>query len=143
MHLQSEIVVPQNIEQVSKFFYEPSNLAKWDRSVAETIPTSAEGVAESTFDTIAPSGMRMSYKVIELEYGKKAKILLTESKMFKEAIWQFLFDVAEGGTRITCQVDFKVRARYFFLGPVLYLTRKALFRDLTFLKIALDENCVK
>jgi hypothetical protein len=40
MHLQSEIIVSQNIEEVSKFFFEPSNLSKWDRSVEKIITTS-------------------------------------------------------------------------------------------------------
>jgi len=141
MHLQSDIVVPQNIEQVSEFFYEPTSLAKWDRSVADMIPTSGPEAEQSTFDTIAPSGMKMSYRVIEMEYGKNVKILLTESKMFKEAIWQFLFDAVEGGTKITCHVFFKLRLAYFFMAPVLYFTRGAILRDLGFFRVALDEYC--
>jgi hypothetical protein len=105
MHLQSEIIVSQNIEQASKFFYEPSNLSKWDRSVAEVIlPSHSPAVAGNTFGTIAPSGMKMSYRIIEFEYVKNAKILLTESRMFKEAIWQFLFNAVAEGTKITCHI---------------------------------------
>ena len=139
MHLQSEIVVPQDIEQVNEFFYEPSSLAKWDRSVKEMIPTGNE-TNEPTFDTIAPSGMKMSYKVIELVYGKSCKIELLGSKMFKNAIWEFVFDAVEKGTRITCHITYKLRPLYYFLAPVLYFTRGALLRDLKFLRDALDKN---
>ena len=42
------------------------------------------------FDTFAPSGMKMTYEVIDLgPNGCSVKILLTESKMFKKAIWHF------------------------------------------------------
>lgn len=37
MYLQSHIYVQQSIEQVNEFFEEPTNLAKWDRSVREVI----------------------------------------------------------------------------------------------------------
>ena len=40
MHLQSKIWVNQDIEQVTKFFYDLTTLPKWDRSVAAVIPTS-------------------------------------------------------------------------------------------------------
>ena len=140
MHLQSHITVPQDIEHVSKFFFEPSNLPKWDRSVASVVPTSSVAGVGSSFDTIAPSGMKMSYRVTELEYGRSTKIALSNSKMFKKALWHFQFDPESKGTKITCHVYFKLRAGYFLLAPILYLNRNALFRDLTFLKDALEES---
>jgi len=45
MHLQSQLDVDYSIDQVTKFFYEPSSLAKWDRSVAQMIPASTSGPA--------------------------------------------------------------------------------------------------
>jgi len=141
MHLQSKILVEQNIKQVTDFFYEPSNLAKWDRSVAETIPTStAENLIGSTFDTIAPSGMRMNYEVIEMSSERSVKIKLNNSKMFKTAIWHFEFEPVEERTLITCHVDFTTRLKYILLYPVLYFTKSALLRDLNFLKDALDKQ---
>lgn len=141
MHLQSKILVEQDIEQVTKFFYEPTSLAKWDRSVAEMVPTSSSGSSVgSTFDTIAPSGMRMNYEIIEFESERSVKIKLNNSKMFKTAIWHFQFTHVGSGTEISCDIYMTIRLRYLFLYPVLYLTRSALLRDLKFLKVALDEN---
>jgi hypothetical protein len=40
MRLKASIVVPQTNEQVWRFFEDYSNLAKWDRSVAQVVPTS-------------------------------------------------------------------------------------------------------
>ena len=61
MHFTSDVIVERSQRQVDAFFAEPANLAKWDRSVAQVIPTSTgETAVGFTFDTIAPSGMRMS-----------------------------------------------------------------------------------
>jgi ligand-binding SRPBCC domain-containing protein len=59
VRLQSEIVVERTNEQVWRFFSDPANLARWDRSVARVVVTSREpfGVG-STFDTIAPGNRR-------------------------------------------------------------------------------------
>jgi hypothetical protein len=141
MHLQSKILVEQNIEQVTKFFYEPSSLAKWDKSVAEMIPVSSSGQpVGSTFDTIAPSGLKMNYEIIEFDSGKNVKIKLNNSKMFKTAIWHFQFDPVGERSEITCNVLVTPRFRYIFLYPLLFFNKSALLRDLKFLKIALDEN---
>jgi hypothetical protein len=141
MHLQSKIQVDYTIDQVTKFFYEPSSLAKWDRSVAQIIPVSNSGTAiGSTFDTIAPSGMKMNYEIIEFDSERSIKIQLNNSKMFKRAIWHFQFDPINNGTAITCHVYFTLRLPYFFLYPVLYFNKQALTRDLGFFKTALKEN---
>jgi hypothetical protein len=141
MHLQSKILVEQNIKLVTDFFYEPSSLAKWDRSVMEMIPISSDtNAVGSTFDTIAPSGMRMNYEVIEMKSERSVKIKLNNSKMFKTATWHFEFAPVEEKTLITCHVYFTPRLKYFILYPVLYFTRSALLRDLNFLKEALDKN---
>ena len=141
MHLQSKILAEQNIKQVTDFFYEPSSLAKWDKSVSEMIPTSSTtNAVGSTFDTIAPSGMRMNYEIIEFDSERSVKIKLNNSKMFKTAIWHFEFEPAEEKTLITCHVYLTAKLKYIILYPVLYFTRSALFRDLNFLKEALDKN---
>ena len=141
MHLQSSIKVKQPIEKVLQFFYEPTSLAKWDRSVAEMIPISNDGTKEgATFQTIAPSGMKMDYEVIEMTNERDVKILLKNSKMFKKAIWQFQFDPTGDGTNVTCHIYFSLRPLYFFLYPVLFVTKKALLRDLNFFRDALTER---
>jgi hypothetical protein len=142
MHLQSKILAEQNIDQVTNFFYHPASLAKWDRSVKEMVPTSSSAyLVGATFDTIAPSGMRMNYEIIEFDSERSVKIKLNNSKMFKTAIWHFEFEPVEEGTQITCHVYFDLRFKYFLLYAVLYLNKSALLRDLKFLKEALDKNC--
>jgi hypothetical protein len=141
MHLQSKILVDYNMDQVTSFFYEPTSLAKWDRSVAQMIPTSSPGMpVGSTFDTIAPSGMRMNYEIVEFDTERSVKIKLNNSKMFKTAIWHFQFTPVGERTEISCGVFVAIRLAYIFLYPVLYFTKSALLRDLQFLKEALNEH---
>ena len=144
MHLESNIVVKESLEDVTDFFYHPDSLAQWDRSVAEMKPRSqANANSGATFDTIAPSGMKMTYEVIEMDpTGRSVKILLTKSKMFKKAVWHFEFDPAPSGTKVTCHIFFTLKLLYYFLYPVLFFNKNALLRDLNFFQIAL-ENFMK
>jgi len=150
MHLQADIVVARTNEQVWSFFGELANLVRWDRSVAQVIPTSGEpfGVG-STFDTIAPAprsrpgkaGARLSYRCTEYVPNCQVKLLLTNSHMFKYAEWTMTTDDMAGGVRITCQLDAILRLRYSFLLLVLLLTYKQAFRrDLTSLQHAIEHN---
>jgi hypothetical protein len=141
MHLQSSLIVKETLEEVITFFYDPASLAQWDRSVAEMIPQPAtDESSRATFDTIAPSGMKMTYEVIELNpNGRSVKMLLTKSKMFKKAIWHFEFDPVERGTNVTCHIYFTLNPLYYFLYPVLFFNRKALLRDLKFFEVALED----
>ncbi len=149
MHLEAAIVVPQTNEQVWRFFEDPANLAKWDRSVAQVVSTSPEpfGVG-STFDTIAPArkssgkeGLRMSYRTAEYAPSHQVRIQLTYSPIFSSADWIMTTETAAEGVRITCGVDFTLRLRYSFLLPVLLLTYRGAFRrDLTYLKHAIARN---
>ena len=140
MHLESGITVKQSLNEVIAFFYHPDSLAQWDRSVASMIPQPPSTANSSpTFETIAPSGMKMNYEVIEMDPdGRSVKILLTQSKMFKKAIWHFEFAPVPEGTRVTCHIYFILRIKYYFLYPVLFFNKSALLRDLKFFQIALD-----
>lgn len=140
MHLESSIVVKESLGDVIDFFYHPESLARWDRSVAEMIPKpQATSHSAATFDTIAPSGLKMTYEVIEMDpTGRSVKILLTKSKMFKKAVWHFEFDPAPHGTKITCHIFFTLKLLHYCLYPVLFFNKNALLRDLTFFQIALD-----
>lgn len=150
MHLQASIVVTQTNEQVWRFFEQPSSLAKWDRSVAQVIPTSSEpfGVG-STFDTVAPvlnsrsrqEGMRMSYRITEYVPKRQMHIRLTHSRMFKYAEWIMATETIAAGVRITCHLECSLNLRYSFFLPILLLTyREAFRRDLTYLKQAIEQN---
>jgi polyketide cyclase/dehydrase/lipid transport protein len=150
MHLQAAITVNRTNDQVWQFFSVPSNLAKWDRSVAHVVLTSAEpfGVG-STFDTIAPvrrssarkEGLRMSYRVTRWVPNHQFKALLTHSPMFTYAEWAMTTEDVSDGVQITCDLDCSVHLQYSFLVPVLLLTYKGAFRrDLTCLKHAIEQN---
>ena len=148
MHLISSIVVPQTPEQVWALFEDPYFLPKWDRSVAEIIPTSAshQTAVGFTFDTVAPKkrwqkeGLRMSYRIIENIPGYQTKIQLENSPMFKNAIWTMRFEAAPNGTLITCLVDLQVKLHYFFMAPMLQLNKGALLTDLSILKGVITEH---
>ena len=142
LHFESDIVVERSSRDVAEFFDEPSNLAKWDRSVARVEPTSTGHTAVGfTFDTIAPTGLRMSYRITEHEPERQSTIELVSSRMFRTAVWRMRYDPVPGGTRITCAVDFTLRPLYFFLVVPLVMTqRRALARDLSYLKAAIESQ---
>jgi hypothetical protein len=142
MHFTSDVIVERSQDQVDAFFAEPSNLARWDRSVARVIPTSEGATAVGfTFDTVAPSGMRMSYRITEHVPGERTSIALERSPMFRAALWCLSYEKLPSGTRIRCDVTFTLRPRYSLLIlPLLLTQRRALRRDLTFLKAAIEAH---
>jgi hypothetical protein len=148
MHLESHIIVKETSKQVWDLFNNPYFLVKWDRSVEQIIPTSVKptGAVGFTFDTIAPKkrgqkeGLRMSYRIIEHIPDYQTKIQLEQSNMFKEAIWTMRVEPMISGTLITCLADLKVKPKYFFMVPVLYLNKKALLTDLEYLKKAIGAH---
>jgi len=149
VRMQSEITVRRSNDEVWRFFSDPANLARWDRSVARVVVTSSEpfGVG-STFDTIAPTrkssrkeGMRMSYRITDHAPLHYVKILLTDSSMFAHAEWTMSTDPSTEGVRITCQLEFTLRPMFSFLLPILLLTQRSAFRrDLTHLKRAIESD---
>jgi hypothetical protein len=141
MHFQSTIVVRRTLGEVATFFDDPFNLPKWDKSVARIEVTSSGPPAVGfTFDTIAPSGMRMSYRIAAHEPDRGTAIELTDSRMFKRAVWVMKYDAVPDGTKITCEVDFALRWLYTFLVVALLVAQKtALRRDLTYLKAAIED----
>jgi Polyketide cyclase / dehydrase and lipid transport len=142
MHFTSDVVVERSQRQVASFFAEPDNLAKWDRSVARVVPTSEGTTAVGfTFDTIAPSGLRMSYRITEHVPEERTSIALESSPMFREAVWRIGLETVSVGTRIQCDVNFTLRPLYWFLIiPLLLTQRSALRRDLSLLKDAIEAH---
>jgi len=148
MHLETNIIVPQSTEQVWELFNDPYFLVKWDRSVEQIIPTSKNpaGAVGFTFDTIAPlkkgqkKALRMSYRIVEFIPDYQTKIQLENSPIFNEAIWTMRIEPATNGTLITCLVDLRVKLKYFFMVPVLYLSKKAILTDLHYLKRAIAQH---
>lgn len=142
MQLTSTIIVKQNIEQVWEFLSNPLNANKWDKSVARVIlPESGFTGLGSVVDTIAPSGMRQSFVVSEFQPPDLFNFRLLKSSMFRNADLMFLMEKVTDGTKITHEINFKLRPGSLFLYPILLLTnRKALGRDMEYLRKALEEN---
>jgi len=93
----------------------------------------------ATFETIAPSGVKMRYQVVEFNAVNGVKIKLLESKMFRDAIWHFELETVGDGTKIICHIYYKLKSLYWFLAPVLFFNKGALLRDLHFLSDAINE----
>jgi len=140
MHFQSHTVVERSLQTVAAFFADGQNLVKWDRSVAKVEPTSSSTAAVgTTFDTVAPNGLRMSYRITAHDPESHSTIELMPSKMFTRAVWRLQYDRVAVGTRITCDVDFTLRPLYWFLAlPLMLSQKKALARDLRCLKEAIE-----
>ena len=141
INLRTETTISLSPEEAWRFFEDPQNLAKWDRSVARVEPTSSGNVSPGyTFDTIAPprsgqkEGQRMSYEITEFIPNERAEIRLVQSPMFKRAEWTVMLEPAAQGTRVIHEVDFVPRLQYSFLVPVLLLSQKNLDTDMQYLK---------
>lgn len=141
MHLTSTITVPQTIEQVWNFLSDPRNANKWDRSIKDVmLPPSGFTGLGCTVETITPSGMHQSFIVTEFDPLRKFTFKLLESSMFKSATLSFSFQQIKEGVKIIHDIDIKLHLRTFFLYPILLITnKKALRRDMEYLREALDK----
>lgn len=140
IRLGSDVVVSLSREQAWRFFQDPDNLAKWDRSVASVEPTTTGPIGHGyTFDTIAPpqsgqaEGERMSYRVAEFVPYQRARIDLVDSDMFERAQWLVVLEPDPGGTRVVTEAEFAPKLRFFFLTPVLFFSRGSLATDMEYL----------
>ena len=140
MHFHSEIIIDRAPETVGAWLDDASNLPRWDRSVAQVIPTSSGQAAIGfTFDTIAPNGLRMSYRITDHVPLHHTTIALVGSPMFRVAIWRMRYDRVGAATRVACDVSLALRPRYLLLGiPLRLAQRSALARDLRQLKAAIE-----
>ena len=144
-HLEASIVVSRSLETIPRFFDDPRSLTAWDKSVA-SVEVTCEGPVRVgyTFDTIGPPrgkqpGLRSSYRVIQLE-PRVNRVELVRSAMFRKAVWSFEFEPVVQGTEITCGIDFELAPKYFLLWPLIRFNRRALRRDLTQLKRAMESG---
>jgi Polyketide cyclase / dehydrase and lipid transport len=138
VRLSSETVVSLTTEQTWAFFSDPHNLAQWDRSVARVEPTSTAPVGVGyTFDTIGPEragrAERSSYRISEFTPKRGARADLVNSDKFQRAYWWTRLEPTAGGTRIVIDVEFAPKLQYFFLTPVLFLSRNNLLTDMKYL----------
>lgn len=155
MQLESSVIVQRPVDEVWAYLGDFSKVSEWDRGVASTRATSsaASGVG-FTFDTLAhPAGKdgdgewgRMSYRVADMDAERGCTVELTSkdgnARYFRSAEWRFRVDPVPEGSRVTCCAHFKLRPRYFFLGPVLMAMKKAIRRDLESLRARLEQPAV-
>src|SRR5262249_32313338 len=140
MHLESSIVIERPLDLVWSFLSDVSNIPRWDRGVAGVTSVAPEvtGVG-SEFDTVAngdePSDAgrsgRMSYRIAEVDMDRhQCTVELTSrdgrARYFESGSWTFRAGSAQGGTRLTCSVDFVLRIQWVVLAPILYLMRGAI-----------------
>jgi hypothetical protein len=152
MHLESSILIERPVEMVWNYLADVSNIPKWDRGVAGVGQSSSDvtGVG-SEFDTIADLGAPddarrnglMSYRIAEVDRDRqRCTVDLTSrdgnARYFKTASWSFHTTSAQGGTLLTCSVDFALRIRWIVLAPIFYLMRGAITKDLRLLKAVLE-----
>ena len=82
----------------------------------------------------------MSYLIKEYERGQHHSITLVNDPMFKVANWIMNYTPSGESTIIKMLIEFKLRPKFLFLNPIIFLMRKALLGDLTYLKAAIEEN---
>jgi carbon monoxide dehydrogenase subunit G len=152
MRLESTIVIRRKSEEVWRFLTEPSNLAKWDRGVAmvEMSDANAPVGVGLEFTTVGHAGSkpdrgRMRYQVTEADPGQKDFCVELTSRtgnarFFRAAQWHMRVQDAPEGSRVICSTKFRLRVRYLLLGPVLYLMKSRIDRDLVSLKSALENS---
>jgi len=152
MHLESTIVIRRESEEVWRFLTEPSNLAKWDRSVAMVEMPDANVPAGVGFEftTVGHAGNgpdrgRMTYRLkaadpAQKDYCVELTSRTGNARFFSSAQWHIRVEDAPEGSRVLCSTDFRLRVRYLLLAPVLYFMKSAINRDLASLKSTLENG---
>ncbi|GAA5015872.1 SRPBCC family protein [Actinopolymorpha pittospori] len=138
VRLSSHTVVSLSRDRVWEFFVDPHNLARWDRSVGRVEPTTAAPMGTGyTFDTISPGpdgeATRSSYRIEDFTPPHGARVDLVGSPQFQRASWHTKLEPVAGGTRVVIEVEFAPKLGYFFLTPMLLLSRGNLMTDMTYL----------
>lgn len=144
MRIVRQVAIERSSGQVSEFFMDVHNLARWDRSVekVEVLTPQLQGVG-FRFDTVGPSthgrpGRRMHYIVSALNPQRFIEAVLIEYPMFRGASWRMEFEPHPAGTLLTCVAIFHLRHKYAFLMPILWLSGRAITRDLGYLKSRIE-----
>jgi Polyketide cyclase / dehydrase and lipid transport len=157
VRLESSIAIHRPPEIVWAFLGDVSNLPKWDRGVARAVEAQETRAALQfgegyEFHTEAHSGSpgnasdngRMAYRVARVdEEAQQCIVDLTSrtgnARFFRRAQWIFQVTPTLSGSRVTCAVEFTLRPAYFFMAPLLWLTRGAIHSDLENLKRVIEK----
>ena len=142
MTITSTIVVTRNRDDVWSFLADLRNAPKWDRSIARATLTSSGPLGTGAIvETTSPGGKRQSFRVIAFERPRLLTFRLLRSPLFRSADLSFSLEAADAGTRITHEIDVRVRPWLLILVPVLSLIgRRALSTDLDYLRRSLEEG---
>ena len=117
------------------------NAPKWDRSVARAILASDGPIGTGAIvETTSPRGKRQSFLITAFEPPRLLHFRLLRSPLFRVADLTFSLDGVESGTRITHEIQVRLRPWLApLLLPILALTgRRALATDLGFLRQSLE-----
>lgn len=143
MTITSTIIVNRRRDDVWAFLADLRNAPKWDRSVARAILTSDGPVGTGAIvETTSPRGKRQSFRVMAFEPPRLLRFRLLRSPLFRLADLTFSLEGADAGTRITHEIQVKLRPWLApLLLPVLTLFgRRALATDMSFLRRSLEEG---
>jgi hypothetical protein len=157
VRLESSIAIHRPPEVVWAYLGNVSNLPKWDRGVARAVEAQQNGDEAAKgegyeFHTEAHRGSagfaaengRMAYRVASVDAEAQRCIVdLTSrtgnARFFRRAQWVFQVTPILSGSRVTCAVEFSLRPAYFFMAPLLWLTRGAIHSDLENLKRMIEQ----
>ena len=143
MTITSSIIVSRSPDDVWAFLADLRNAPKWDRSVARATLTSDGPVGiGSIVETTSPGGKRQSFRIMAFEPPRLLRFRLLRSPLFRLADLTFSLEATDGGTRITHEIQFRLR---LWLAPLLLpvlgvIGRRALSTDMSFLRRSLEEG---
>ena len=142
MTITSTVIVRRSREDVWSFLTDLRNAPKWDRSIARATLTSNGPVgSDAIVETTSPGGKRQLFRVIAFERPRLLTFRLLRSSLFRSADLTFSLEASGAGTKITHQIELRLRPWLVPLGPVLGLIgRRALSTDFDFLRRSLEEG---
>jgi Polyketide cyclase / dehydrase and lipid transport len=144
-HMAADVFIDRPIGEVRAFLAEPDSIVRWDRSVSKMVSDSfAPLKVGARFATIGPfrggrEGKRSEYRVLAID-GDESKAELTNSQLFKSAVWTMRLAAKGDGTTVECEMDMATDLLRAPVGLLLKLNKKAIATDLQFLKRAIENG---
>lgn len=74
------------------------------------------------------------------QLNRQQSLELTDSRLFRKALWGIAFAPTPSGTEITCTIDLVTKRRYFFVVQMLWANKRAIQTDLGFLKEIIEND---
>jgi len=142
MTITSTVIIRRSRDDVWSFLTDLRNTPKRDRSIARATLTSNGPIGTGAIvETTSPGDKRQSFQVIAFERPRLLVFRLLRSPLFRSADLTFSLEATDAGTRITHEIQIRLRPWLVPLRPVLALIgRRALSTDLDFLRRSLEEG---